>query len=91
MNFLRIAEVKVRDGFTLQLTLTDGSVIQRDIEPLLHGALFEPLRNEPNLFKQVQIQDGTIVWPNGADLCPDVLIWGGAPPKESGVLVAEAG
>ena len=21
------------------------------------------------------------VWPNGADLCPDVLIWGGLPPE----------
>jgi len=25
------------------------------------------------------------VWPNGADLCPDVLIWGGLPPKSSAV------
>jgi hypothetical protein len=23
-----------------------------------------------------------VVWPNGADLCPDVLIWGGPPPQE---------
>ena len=27
-----------------------------------------------------QERRASIVWPNGADLCPDVLIWGGLPP-----------
>ena len=37
--------------------------------------MFEPLREDPKLFRQVRVDDelGTIVWPNGADMDPDVL------------------
>jgi hypothetical protein len=35
----------------------------------------EPLRPNPDLFRQVRVDHelGTIVWPNGADMDPDVL------------------
>jgi len=79
MALLRIREVKALDGFKLRLALTDGSVI----EPrLLVGPVFEPIRKDPAVFARVRGEGGTVVWPNGADLCPDVLIWGGAPPEE---------
>jgi hypothetical protein len=37
--------------------------------------MFEPLRHDPQLFQRVRVDEvlGTIVWPNGADLDPDVL------------------
>jgi hypothetical protein len=37
--------------------------------------MLEPLREDPKLFRQVRVDDelGTIVWPNGADMDPDVL------------------
>ena len=82
MALLRIREVKVLDGFKLRLALTDGSVVERDVSSLLVGPVFEPVRKDPSLFGKVRAEGGTIVWPNGADLCPDVLIWGGAPPAE---------
>ncbi len=82
MTLLRIREVKVLEGFRLSLELTDGSVIERDVSRLLLGPVFEPIRKEPALFAEVRVEGGTVVWPNGADLCPDVLIWGGAPPEE---------
>jgi hypothetical protein len=81
MALLRIREVKVLEGFKLSLELTDGSVIARDVRRLLVGAVFEPIRKDPAVFAKVRVEGGTVVWPNGADLCPDVLIWGGAPPK----------
>lgn len=82
MAFLRIREVKAVEGFKLRLVLTDGSVIERDVSRLLVGPVFEPIRKDPAVFAKVRVEGGTVVWPGGADLCPDVLIWGGAPPEE---------
>jgi Protein of unknown function (DUF2442) len=61
-----------------------GRSIERDVEPLLVGPVFEAVRDHPEIFRAAKVAYGTVVWPNGADLCPDVLIWGG-PPKEGPV------
>jgi hypothetical protein len=82
MALLRIREVKALGGFKLRLGLTDGSLIERDVSRLIAGPVFEPIRKDPAVFAKVRVEGGTVVWPNGADLCPDVLIWGGAPPEE---------
>ena len=83
MPLLRIREVIPVEGFRLRLTLTDGSIVERDITDLLMGPMFETIRKDAVAFRQVKVESGTVVWPNGADLCPDVLIWGGLPPKSS--------
>jgi hypothetical protein len=81
MALIRIADVQALDGFRLRLWLTDGTVVERDVSALLSGPLFEPVRADPACFRGVRAEGGTVVWPNGADLCPDTLIWGGAPPE----------
>jgi len=63
------------------LTLTNGETVERDIASYLHGPVFEPIRDDDALFRAVRVEAGTVAWPNGADLCPDVLIWGGIPPE----------
>lgn len=83
MPLLRIREVMPVEGFRLRLTLTDGSIVERDITDLLMGPMFETIRKDSVAFRQVKVESGTVVWPNGADLCPDALIWGGPPPKNS--------
>jgi Protein of unknown function (DUF2442) len=82
MDLLRVCEVKALEGFKLKLTLTDGSIIERVVSHLLVGPIFERIRKDPLVFAEVRAESGTVVWPNGADLCPDVLIWGGPPPEE---------
>ncbi len=82
MSLVRILDVAPLEGFCLRLTLTDGRRIERDVSSLLVGPIFDPIRADPDLFCQVRVESGTVVWPNGADLCPDVLIWGGPPPEE---------
>lgn len=83
MALLRIASAKPLDGYRLELRLTDGSTIERDVSKLLVGPVFDEVRRDPTSFRRVRVEGGTLVWPNGADLCPDVVIWGGPPPSES--------
>jgi hypothetical protein len=71
----RIHSVEPLEGFVLRLGFDDGTVREIDLEAELWGPMFEPLRHDPQLFRQVRVDEelGTIVWPNGADLDPDVL------------------
>jgi hypothetical protein len=77
----RIRAVTPLDGFNVRLTLTDGTVREVDLERYLNGPVFEPIRREVERFREVAVDAtaGTIVWPNGADIDPDVLC-GNVPP-----------
>jgi hypothetical protein len=90
MGLVRIRQAVALPGFRLKLTLDDGRVIERDVAPLLTGPVFEPIRRDPNEFARVTVAAGTVVWPNGADLDPDVLIWNGPPPKAEPADAASA-
>jgi hypothetical protein len=83
MALIRIAAAVALDGRRVQLTLTDGRVIERDLAPLLTGPVFDQIRLSDLRFAELRVENGTIVWPDVADLCPDVLIWGGLPPAGS--------
>jgi hypothetical protein len=71
----RIRSVEPLDGFILRLSFDDGTKRDVDLEGELWGRMFEPLRADPDLFRRVRVDEelGTIVWPNGADMDPDVL------------------
>lgn len=75
-RLLRIASVRVLRGRRVELTLTDGSRMERDLTPLLDGPVFAEILRSDAAFARVHVdpEAGTLAWPNGADLCPDVLI-----------------
>lgn len=70
----RITAVEPLEGFRLRLTFTDGLVREVDLSGDLWGPMAEPLQ-DPAYFRQVSVDAelGTVVWPNGYDLDPDVL------------------
>ena len=83
MGLVRIKEVKPLTDYRVQLGLTDGRIVERDLGPLLIGPVFDEIRSDSERFREMRVAGGTLVWPNGADLCPDVLIWGGLPPADA--------
>ncbi len=83
MKLVRIREARPLAGYRVQVTLTDGRVVERDLEDLLVGPVFDEIRSDPARFREMRVEGGTLVWPTGADLCPDVLIWGGLPPADA--------
>jgi hypothetical protein len=88
MSLTRITGVVPLKPFRLRLTLSDGRVVERDVAALLAGPVFDDVRGDGAVFAAVRVEAGTVVWPNGADLCPDVLIWGGPPPADAGLSAA---
>ena len=70
-----IIEVQPLDGHRLRLRFEDNAEGIVDITHLVQFVgVFAPLA-EHGYFSQVRVEPelGTIVWPNGADIDPDVL------------------
>jgi len=61
----------------LRVVFLDGTSGEVDLGAFLRsdevrGTVFEPL-GKNDLFGQVKVVDGTVEWPNGADLAPDAM------------------
>jgi hypothetical protein len=76
-----IKAVKPLDGYKVLLHFSSGEQKIVDLEPLLHGPIFEPIRKDPTYFQTVHVDEesGTIGWDNHADIDPEVL-YGGYHP-----------
>ena len=72
----RITKVVVTGPFQVALDFTDGSRGLADLAPLIRGrgGVFELLQDAA-YFGTVAVDPdaGTLVWPNGVDLDPDML------------------
>jgi hypothetical protein len=80
-RLVRIKSVEALKDFLVRLEFTDGTQRDIDLEPYLRGPIFEPIRNNPMMFRSVKVDQrmGTIVWDNRADIDPDVLYHGLKP------------
>lgn len=70
-----IIEARPLGGHRLFLRFEDGTEGEVDLDGMIRfEGVFEPLR-DPHEFAQVSVDPelGTVVWPDGADLDPDVL------------------
>ena len=70
-----IVEARPVGGYKLFLRFEDGVSSEVDVSTLIEfRGVFEPLRDVHEFAKvRVEPELGTVVWPNGADLDPDVL------------------
>ncbi|MGE0552561.1 MAG: DUF2442 domain-containing protein [Gemmatimonadales bacterium] len=75
-SYPRVTRATVVGPNQLRLAFTDGSEGTVDLTPWIAGrtGVFSAL-HDPAVFAQVTVDPdaGTVVWPNGADLDPDVL------------------
>lgn len=73
---LRIRTVRCLGERFVALGLTDGTSRVVDLGPLMQGPVFEPLLEDDARFREVRVDPvlGTIVWPGGQDLDPEVLL-----------------
>ncbi len=70
-----ITAVRIVEGRIVELTFADGSIRVVDLTPFLWGPAFADIARDDEVFAQVAVDQelGTIGWPNGVDLDPDVL------------------
>ena len=68
----RVISVKPLPDFTLLITFSSDEVKVFDVKPYLGTGLFKELL-DLSIFNSVRPFLGSILWANGADLCPDTL------------------
>jgi hypothetical protein len=91
-----VTEARVLNDYRLELAFSDGLRGVVDLSPRIlgRGGVLRPLE-APQFFQKVQVDPelGTIVWPNNADFCPELLHrWASGepvPPAEVKAAVGE--
>lgn len=78
-ELIRVKTAEPAEGYRIRVGFTDGTSRTIDFERDLTGPIFGPLKDLA-FFRQVRVECGTLVWPNGADVCPDALYYEGTPP-----------
>lgn len=70
----RVEKVKVTGPFELAIQFDNGKVRVRNFEALSKKGVFTKL-SDPKFFAKARVSKGigTVEWPGGLDLCPDVL------------------
>jgi len=70
----RVTRFNIADPYTLDVAFDDGTEQHIDFKDVLHGPLFAPMK-DPATFSAVRLdlEVGTLVWPNGADFDPATL------------------
>ena len=68
-----IVKAEVPRPFYLKLWFADGFTGEVDVSPILQRAgVFTPL-SDPQIFSEVRVEYGTVVWPGDVDLSPESL------------------
>ncbi len=72
-NFSSVAAVAYRGGWVLRVEFDDGLAGELDFSHYLdRGPVCAPLRDQ-EFFRTAHVANGTVSWPNGADIAPETL------------------
>ncbi len=78
----RVKAVKPGAGYRLRITFSNGETGTNDCRPLLDFGVFQALRDNA-YFRQVRAKNGTALWPDEQDICPDTLYLDSEKPKKT--------
>ncbi len=70
-----VKDVRLLEDYKVRVVFSDDYADDVDLAPLFQsrqGPLLQSLK-DPALFGQVYVDGDSIAWPNGYDICPDVL------------------
>ena len=61
-KLVKVSEVYPLEGYTCRLVFEDATQKVVDLEPYLHGPIFEPMHRDKKVFRSVRVIEGTIGW-----------------------------
>lgn len=68
----KVTNLTVNGLYRLNVTFADGTSGIIDMSGELFEGVFAPLA-DPEFFAKACVEDGVVVWPNGADIAPDAM------------------
>ena len=80
----RVSKVTPLQGFKLHLQFTNGEEGIYDCSHLLDFGVFRELRKQA-YFMRAKACDGTVVWPQEQDICPNTLYLDSVKMQKEGV------
>ena len=85
-RFVEVESVKPLGDFRLELRLTDGSVVERDLSRFVdqYGVGLRSRLKDPVFFRRARAGLGTVVWSRDVDISPHMLIWNTFPTPAKG-------
>jgi hypothetical protein len=93
VQLIRVQSIEPLDPPIVRVRFSNGEQRVIDLAAYIAtGPIFEPVRNDPAFFRSASVEGGTIAWPNGADIDPDVLYYAGPPPwaREDALTTSES-
>ncbi len=72
---IRVQAVEPLEAFKARVTFKNGVQKDIDLEPYLHGPIFEPIKSDISVFRAVKVMGSTLAWANGASIDPDALYY----------------
>jgi hypothetical protein len=64
--------IKTLANYEIEIQFSNNEYRIFDIKPYLEFGIFSELNNT-SYFNLARVENGTIVWPNEQDICPDTL------------------